>query len=60
MRSFCGKVWFAKPMVRRSQFARKDETCITTLCLRKSKCLGNREKDEGGELSKGKNAMLRS
>lgn len=59
MRSFCGKVWFAKPMGRRSQFARKDEACVTTLSLRKSKWLGNREKDEGGGLSKGKNAMLR-
>ena len=45
-------------MGRRSQFARKDEACVTTLCLRKCKWLGNREKDEGGELSKGKNAML--
>lgn len=45
-------------MGRRSQFARKDETCVTALYLRKSKWSGNREKDEGGELSRGKNAML--
>lgn len=58
-----GKVRFAKTMYR-SQFARRHETWITALCLRKYKSLGNREKDEDGELGrqshKGKDAVLRN
>lgn len=59
-----GKVRFARPTYRRSQFARRHETWITALCLRKYKSLGNREKDEDGELGrqshKGKDAVLRN